>query len=816
MNNVENGSDMNNLESPLEKRSCSTQSTTMKSDSLITDKVNWSKVIVGDDDTKGNYIDTLRRHCKRQFEIMRSHPQILLVSVFIFAVIAGAGITLYKVFSESNERVTQGEALALAADTGNWFAKELDLAILPLFSIAQFATEIDTFSDLPGKIGQAFEPGSLPFLTNDDGSFNPHRNITGVCDDPELVTRFSHIASAIKKNAKMDGILHNIQLAPHGVICLLYPLNNTEDFEDGKFLDSTKALGIDLLNDSVNKYIARTSLVKEDVGIAGPRPLTQCPTCGLYFIVRLPVVSEKHEISIDGIPYPRWGFATALINWDKLIARIRVHEIFEERGFVFKLTRTDRTFNVTTNSYDVNVVVLAQSDDFGTKAKQVTTALQTTNNEWMLTVQYDDSQRWAGLVTALSLVIAFCIAFLVYVVLVQKQLHAAMLGTTMAQEAKVEIERKMTAYFAHELRNPLSAIDSALEAMPKDGIPEEARELIASMQLCSTFMSSIMNNLLDVRKIEEGKLVLRSDPLSLKQLVGDIRKMALPSVAPAVELRVLCDTGDRDWVLGDGPRIQQVMANLVSNAIKYTMRGSVTLVAAWDGDLVRLECRDTGPGIPKEEQAHMFERFTQRGGAPGSGLGLAITKQIVTLMKGSIHFDSDPTLKPGTTCTVLLALQRCEETKEPESQPEDLHLLDEPLSILVVDDARMNRAMLKRRFQKGIAPNCEVTEAVNGEQALVICNREVFDVIIVDQYMEEAGGVMVGTDVIIAMRRSRVASIIIGCSGNDLDDEFHAAGADLIWKKPMPSNAEIIRQLRHELGRRSGFPLSESTTRLSV
>jgi signal transduction histidine kinase len=93
----------------------------------------------------------------------------------------------------------------------------------------------------------------------------------------------------------------------------------------------------------------------------------------------------------------------------------------------------------------------------------------------------------------------------VHTILVQEQIHTDLLGKTSAQEARVETERNMTAYFAHELRNPLGAIDSALVAMP-DELPKPAKDLLKGMELCSTFMSSIMNNLLDVQRMEEGKM----------------------------------------------------------------------------------------------------------------------------------------------------------------------------------------------------------------------------------------------------------------------------------------------------------------------
>jgi CheY-like chemotaxis protein len=205
-------------------------------------------------------------------------------------------------------------------------------------------------------------------------------------------------------------------------------------------------------------------------------------------------------------------------------------------------------------------------------------------------------------------------------------------------------------------------------------------------------------------------------------------------------------------------------------------------------------------------------------------------------MGGSIRFESDPTVKPGTTCVILLPLKPCEEapsslsfeweeegegtisTAGEESERNELNsptktplveaMIQEPLSILITNDIKMNRIMLRHRLQKCIAPNCIIQEAATGEEALQLCaantttshDKKSFDVVIMDQYMEEAGGLLVGTDVIISMRRSKIQSLIIGCSGNDLDESFQSAGADIVWKKPIPSNVEIIRQLRQHLG----------------
>jgi PAS domain S-box-containing protein len=373
-----------------------------------------------------------------------------------------------------------------------------------------------------------------------------------------------------------------------------------------------------------------------------------------------------------------------------------------------------------------------------------------------------------------------------------------------SQEAKLETERNMTAYFAHELRNPLHAIDSALQLMGQSLSAAQSTELVNSMSLCASFMSSIMNNLLDVRKMEEGKMVLKETPLSLTELVEGVRTMLLPSVRPGVALVTHCDLGDRDWVLGDSHRIQQVLTNVITNAIKYTSSGSIVVSVSALETIVRFECKDTGPGIPKLDQSKLFQRFVQRGGAPGTGLGLAIAKHLVDLKGGKIYFESDPTVKPGTSCIVEMPLDRCEklETVDVVETQHESSVIEDDISFLIIDDVRMNRTMFRRRFSNFIAPNAKITEASTGEEALEICNERKFDVILVDQHMEEAGGVLLGTDTVVAMRRRKIDSVIVGCSGNDIDNQFMEAGTDWVMKKPTPKNDVIAKKLRQLLGRR--------------
>jgi sensor domain CHASE-containing protein len=175
------------------------------------------------------------------------------------------------------------------------------------------------------------------------------------------VDRFEDIASTLKSNAGMDGILVNLQLVPDAVVCLLYPLNNTEDFPPGVFMDNSGALGHDLLSDPERSVIAETTLASNEIVIAGPLTLRQCqecdPTVEKAFIARLPIPSmiANDNITLDEITtgrrYGKWGFAVALINWNRLVEQSGIYENFAKSNLEFQLTRTDRIVNATNGSY---------------------------------------------------------------------------------------------------------------------------------------------------------------------------------------------------------------------------------------------------------------------------------------------------------------------------------------------------------------------------------------------------------------------------------------------------------------------------------
>jgi len=377
---------------------------------------------------------------------MRQHPTILMASLLVFCALTATGLIVCKVSFDEARRDLESEALHLAEETLSVLKARMDLALLPMFSLAQFVNELSIFRDLPGKIGEAGLPGSLPFLpladnddTDGDADGYSMRNITGVCDDPTVIERYQKIIASIQKNS--NNVVQNLHLIPAGVMCTGVGTVAMDD-----------VIGLDVLNAPKYRDAARATIVQTDLTVDGPLILQRsCPECGTMFIARLPVVSETYTVTINGTAYPRWGFVSALLSWNEIAAETQLYARLD--GFAFELSRMDdrasgekvliasSTWNAGFDQHHY-----ASSDHHN---DYMSASTLTDNGEWILEVHLMDHSRKQGLMVAVSILGSFLIALLVYTILVQKQLHTVMKGASLAQAAKVDVERNMTAYFAH-------------------------------------------------------------------------------------------------------------------------------------------------------------------------------------------------------------------------------------------------------------------------------------------------------------------------------------------------------------------------------
>ncbi len=185
--------------------------------------------------------------------------------------------------------------------------------------------DLPYFTELPHEIGPGGEEGSAPF-TQDNPTF---RNVSGICDNNITMENFDRLANNMKQSADLNGILLQLQLAPEGVVCLIHPKNNTDDFNPPLYLDGSYLIGQDTLADPFLRGVVQQTLSTNDtINIDGPFAVSAChtsDTCPIAvqnaFIARLPIIMPGYNISINGSIYPTWGFASELINGDALVDR---------------------------------------------------------------------------------------------------------------------------------------------------------------------------------------------------------------------------------------------------------------------------------------------------------------------------------------------------------------------------------------------------------------------------------------------------------------------------------------------------------------
>ena len=288
---------------------------------------------------------------KRTAIVSVSDKKIIFISVFVFVVLCSVGVGTVRAFAKNYEENSRKNVVQKALDTDLRLGNELQKKFIPLFALGTLAENLPFFQELPSKM-EAIPPYLNKFN-------NTYRNVTGVCDDESKRSVFYDMASSIKQAASLRKILVNLQLAPHGVLCMTYPLNNTEDFDDGRYLDTSGAIGLDLLEDSSRSTLTKKAAKDDRWTIQGPIKLVQreLSVVDQAVIGRYPMNVPYHNVTIDGKSYDLWGFSVALMDWDRLKGQVGLYEFFERNNMEFKMTSTNIIEDKETGRkiYDVSV-----------------------------------------------------------------------------------------------------------------------------------------------------------------------------------------------------------------------------------------------------------------------------------------------------------------------------------------------------------------------------------------------------------------------------------------------------------------------------
>lgn len=370
------------------------------------------------------------------------------------------------------------------------------------------------------------------------------------------------------------------------------------------------------------------------------------------------------------------------------------------------------------------------------------------------------------------------------------QAEALIHAKNVAEEA-LKTKEIFLATMSHEIRTPLNVITGMVREILKQDLTAEQRSLMSNAKSAAVHLLSILNNILDLTKIEANEFVLDKGVLDLKKVVRDAESiMSLQAREKNLNLKLEMEPSMNTVFYGDEARIRQVLINLMDNAIKFTETGTIG-VKLWQSDSkggmsdVHVQVSDTGIGIRPEFMDKLFSKFTQedndsRRSYQGTGLGMSIVKNIVQLMGGSIDVKS--TKGEGTVFHFNLLLQPAPfEMLQPVEQQSDEVEEYAGKRILVVEDNEMNRYVVLLTLQSLM---CEVVEVENGEQAVEILKSEHFDLIFMDIQMPRMDGVE-ATQLI--RKELAINTPIIALTANAFQhniDHYLAAGMNDFIVKP--------------------------------
>ncbi len=399
-------------------------------------------------------------------------------------------------------------------------------------------------------------------------------------------------------------------------------------------------------------------------------------------------------------------------------------------------------------------------------------------------------------------IILFSVYFIAQDVKREKKLKTQLEAARENAERLARAKEDFLANMSHEIRTPLNVISGFSAQILKSPLSEHQRLQAEGIHRSSEHLLTVVNDLLDFSKIKSGKLVLENITFSLSDIIRDLQAaFGATATARGIHFGIDPDGDVPDYFTGDPVRVRQILFNLVSNAIKFTEKGSIITRFSYGNDgKLTISVSDTGIGIPPEKIGSIFEEFTQADTTitrkyGGSGLGLSITRHLVEEMKGEIKAESAP--GKGSTFTVILPLEKADKKPSSPSRAESpAGKLLKDKTILVCDDEPFNRMLAAHLLQ---SYGAKVTEADSGQATLSLLEKQNFDAIMMDLQMPG----MSGHDTIREIRRSprkEVASVkIIAVTGHTDPSEQENGGqknTDGYLQKPYKEN-----QLIAELGR---------------
>lgn len=332
-----------------------------------------------------------------------------------------------------------------------------------------------------------------------------------------------------------------------------------------------------------------------------------------------------------------------------------------------------------------------------------------------------------------------------------KQAQTELLKAKDEAEAANIAKGRFLANVSHEIRTPMNGIVGFLELLEATGLNREQSEYLNDVKSAAEALLFLINDILDYSRAEADKLMFENIPFNLHKLVEESISLFTPSVQKKGTKLIHHISRDVPRnVIGDPVRLRQVLNNIIGNAVKFTGKGQVSITVGSSDDsaktvLVRFEIRDTGIGMSRDTVNKLFQAFTQADASTtrkygGTGLGLAISKKIIDLLDGIIEVESEP--DKGTCFKISLRFEKaesCDARIQPaeSSSAESTAVMISNARILLVEDIAANRKLAGILLQK---MGCAVDFAENGRQAVEMCNKTAYNLLLMDCQMPVMDG----------------------------------------------------------------------------
>ncbi|MGF1706963.1 ATP-binding protein [Enterovibrio baiacu] len=349
------------------------------------------------------------------------------------------------------------------------------------------------------------------------------------------------------------------------------------------------------------------------------------------------------------------------------------------------------------------------------------------------------------------------------------------------------------AMMSHEIRTPLNAVMGLLDTLEQSPLDSEQESWVLQMDKSAQLLLTIINDVLDISRIESERFSLSPENINPRDSVTIVFNQLKENAAKKdIELRADIAESVPDLIYQDGNRFTQILLNLVGNSVKFTESGRVEVSMWTNGDWLELAVEDTGIGIHPDRQKDIFQPFTQADGSitrkyGGTGLGLSICKKLVSMMNGTIAFESEPDVGTRFRINIPLIKPAANELVKKDKPSDDVI---QPLNVLVAEDSKANQMVVKLMLEKA---GHHVVVANNGQEAIDIIEAQQapFDLILMDMSMP----VLCGIEATKYLRAHGHELPIIALTANAMNEDKEKcldAGMDDFVTKPI--RAVVLKQ----------------------